>query len=135
LFEYYYENIYKIEEVEIAGGAKQKIETYEYLILKDLAKEIEHKVGDSEKKAMIDKVMLLKENMNSFSTLINEYDLRRTLNTSELLNQNQKKNIDVNDIANNVNLVKLRNLKTAFDEGLITEEEYNNSKRKFLGAN
>jgi hypothetical protein len=135
LFEYYYENIYKIDEVEIAGGAKQKIETYEYLILRDLAKEIEHKVSEPEKKAMIEKVMLLKENMNSFSTLINEFDPRRTLNTTELLNQNQKKNIDVNDIAKDVNLDKLRNLKTAFDEGLITEEEYNNSKRKFLGAN
>jgi hypothetical protein len=131
IFEYYYENIYKIEEVELSGGAKQKIETYEYRILRDLAKEIEMKVGDSEKQILVQKVVELKNNLDSFSKEINNQDLRRKIIPSLLLNEKKE---ETKIPSKEINLKMLRELKAALEEGLITQEEYNNTKRKFLGT-
>lgn len=43
MLEYYYENIYKLQEIEVAGGAKTKLDTYEYRITRQLATELENK--------------------------------------------------------------------------------------------
>ncbi len=134
IFEYYCENVYKIEEVEIAGGAKQKIESYEYRILRDLSKEIESKVSGIERPELIERVMRLKNDLDSFSITINEHDLRRKLNPAFLSVRDIDENKIPEAMSKDINLNKLRELKAAFDEGLITQAEYDNSKRKFLEA-
>lgn len=69
MLEYYYENIYKLQEIEVAGGAKTKLDTYEYRITRQLATELENKIPPSEKQNFVQRVNVLKNNLDDFSTL------------------------------------------------------------------
>ena len=139
IFEYYYENIYNLQEIEISGDAKIKVETYEYTIAKNLAREIETRVHPNEKQEFINRVLQLKNNLDEFSFLCGD-GMKRVLKVDEILldaekqidgNLPQEQHIGGNG---NMNLQRLKEMKTALDEGLISEEEYNNAKKQFLKA-
>lgn len=139
IFEYYYENIYNLQEIEISGDAKIKVETYEYTIAKNLAREIETRVHPNEKQEFINRVLQLKNNLDEFSFLCGD-GMKRVLRVDEILldaekqidgNLPQEQHIGGNG---NMNLQRLKEMKTALDEGLISEEEYNNAKKQFLKA-
>ncbi|MFC2093566.1 tubulin-like doman-containing protein [Bacteroidota bacterium] len=140
IYEYYYDNIYKLEETEISGDAKRKIETYQYNIVRNLAKEIEGKIKDEDRSEFIKKVKRLKENMDSFSILCGDGD-KRVLKIEKILSKDKKELFEESkgtqsSISNgNITKEKLKELKEAFDEGLITEEEYYKAKKKFLEYN
>ncbi len=139
IFEYYYENIYNLQEIEVSGDAKIKVETYEYTIAKNLAREIESKVHPNEKEAFIQRVMELKNNMDSFSELCGD-GMKRVLKVKEILLDKEQdldgnlvtEKVNQTDTNGNINLNRLKEMKLALDEGLITEEEYNNAKKEFL---
>ena len=138
IFEYYYENVYKLQEVEISGEAKHKIETYEYAIAKMLARETESKVGADNREKFIEKVMNLKSNLDSFSELCGD-ELKRVLKVDKILSKEELKSAppaEVETVGKNgngeMNLERLKELKQALDEGLISEEEYQKAKNVFL---
>ena len=140
IYEYYYDNIYKLEETEISGDAKRKIETYQYNIVRNLAKEIEGKIKDEDRSEFVKKVKQLKENMDSFSMLCGDGD-KRVLKIEKILSKDKKelfeesKGTQSSKGNGSITKEKLKELKEAFDEGLITEEEYNKAKKKFLEFN
>ena len=140
IYEYYYDYIYKLEETEISGDAKRKIETYQYNIVRNLAKEIEGKIKDEDRSEFIKKVKQLKENMDSFSLQCGDGD-KRVLRIDKILSKNKKelfvepKDSQSSKANGSITKEKLKELKEAFDEGLITEEEYNKAKKKFLEFN
>ena len=140
IYEYYYDNIYKLEETEISGDAKRKIETYQYNIVRNLAKEIEGKIKDEDRSEFIKKVKRLKENMDSFSMLCGDGD-KRVLKIEKILSKDKKelfeesKGTQSSKANGSITKEKLKELKEAFDEGLITEEEYYKAKKKFLEYN
>ncbi len=140
IYEYYYDNIYKLEETEISGEAKRKIETYQYNIVRNLAKEIEGKIKDEDRSEFIKKVKQLKENMDSFSMLCGD-GVKRVLRIDKILAKSKRELYEeapasLSIKANGgISKNKLKELKEAFDEGLITEEEYNKAKKKFLEYN
>ncbi|MBI5403681.1 MAG: hypothetical protein HY959_09790 [Ignavibacteriae bacterium] len=129
LFEYYYENIFKLEEFEISGEAKKKKETYQYQIVRNFAKDIENKISQEEKDGFIKNVIDLKKNLDSFSYLCGD-GLKRILKIDSLLKGNKKKETAVSE--EKTGIEKLKELKNALDLGLITEEEYKKAKEKFL---
>ncbi|MCB0725622.1 MAG: hypothetical protein KDC73_13080 [Ignavibacteriae bacterium] len=139
IFEYYYENIYNLQEIEISGDAKIKMETYEYTIAKNLAREIESKVQPNEREEFINRVLYLKNNLDAFSELCGD-GMKRVLKIQQIL-MGKEKELDGNLIqepaisnGNNegMSLQRLKELKLALDDGLITEEEYNKAKQEFL---
>jgi hypothetical protein len=137
LYEYYYDIIYKPQEFEISGDAKRKVETYQFKILRSLAKEIEDKVTLKEKGAFTERVIYLKNNLDTISFLVGDGG-KRALKVNELL-YSENGNTDVpytssetNTNKNFVSKNKLKEFKEALDEGLITTEEYENAKREFL---
>lgn len=140
IYEYYYDYIYKLEETEISGDAKRKIETYQYNIVRNLAKEIEGKIKDEDRSEFVKKVKQLKENMDSFSMLCGDGD-KRVLKIEKILSKDKKelfeesKETQSSKGNGSITKEKLKELKEAFDEGLITEEEYNKAKKKFLEFN
>ena len=126
IFEYYYENIYKIEELELSGGAYKKIETYQYKIVRDLAKNIEIKIKALSNPDIIKKIESLKSNIDGFSYLCGD-------GIKRILKPFAEKAIEKHtDIDKDININKLRELKKAFEEGLISEKEFNEAKIKFL---
>jgi len=129
IFEYYYENIFKLEEFEISGEAKKKKETYQYRIVRNFAKDIENKVSPEEKDRFIKSVIELKNNLDSFSYPCGD-GLKRILNTDAMLSDTKKK--EKAGSSEKVGIEKLKELKNALDLGLITEEEYRKAKEKFL---
>jgi len=129
IFEYYYENIFKLEEFEISGEAKKKKETYQYQIVRNFAKETENKISPDEKDEFIKNVIALKKNPDSFSFLCGD-GMKRILKTDTLLQEIKKKETSAAD--EKIGIEKLKELKNAFDLGLITEEEYKKAKEKFL---
>jgi hypothetical protein len=137
IYEYYYDNIYKLEETEISGEAKRKVETYQYKIVRNLAKEIERKIKDNERKEFINKVKQLKENLDSFTKLCGDGQ-KRVLKIDKILSRSRKdiseesKRTQVIKTNGGITREKLKELKEALDEGLITEEEYNKAKKEFL---
>ena len=137
IYEYYYDNIYKLEETEISGEAKRKVETYQYKIVRNLAKEIEGKIKGNERKEFINKVKQLKENLDSFTKLCGDGQ-KRVLKINKILSRSRK---DISEESKRTQFIKthggmtrekLKELKEALDEGLITEEEYNKAKKEFL---
>jgi predicted RNA-binding protein associated with RNAse of E/G family len=91
-----------------------------------LSKNIERKIIKEGKDNYLNKIHYLKENPDSFSFRINKTDLKRVLILKDLMNKKEKvpgKNIDVS---------KLKELKSAFEQGLITEEEFKIAKKRFL---
>jgi len=137
IYEFYYDIIYKPQEFEISGDAKRKVETYQYKILRLLAKEIEDKITLKEKAAFIERVIYLKTNFDTISFLVGDGQ-KRALKVNELLySENGNTNISdaSHEISTNKNLIsknKLKEFKQALDEGLITTEEYENAKKEFL---
>lgn len=140
IYEYYYDNIYKLEETEISGDAKRKIETYQYNIVRNLAKEIEVKIKDEDRTEFVKKVKQLKENMDSFSMLCGDGD-KRVLRIDKILAKNKRELSEETPVSHSIKAnggitkEKLKELKEAFDDGLITKEEYNKAKKKFLEYN
>jgi len=129
IFEYYYENIFKLEEFEISGEAKKKKETYQYQIVRNFAKDIENKIPPDGKDAFIKSVIELKRNLDTFSFLCGD-GMKRILKIDTLLQGSKKKESSVPE--EKIGIEKLKELKNAFDLGLITEEEYKKAKEKFL---
>lgn len=129
IFEYYYENIFKLEEFEISGEAKKKKETYQYQIVRNFAKDIENKIPPDGKDAFIKSVIELKRNLDTFSFLCGD-GMKRILKIDTLLQGSKKKETSVPE--EKIGIEKLKELKNAFDLGLITEEEYKKAKEKFL---
>lgn len=134
IFEYYYENVYKLEEIEISGEAKKKNETFQYKIVRELAQEVENLIPIESRDEYIKKIKKLKQNPDSFSRLSGDR-IKRILRISELLNENilQKQSADksLHD-DNSFSYDKLKELKRALDENLITQEEYETAKKKLL---
>jgi len=133
IFEYYYENIYKPEEVSISGEAKRKVETYQYKIVRELAQEIENIIPGDKKEEYIKNVNKLKNNYDSFSYLCGDGN-KRTLKVNELLaisaiDKGREKATDNNP---KFNIEELKKLKQAYDENLITKEEFEIAKKKIL---
>jgi hypothetical protein len=90
IFEYYYENIFKLEEFEISGEAKKKKETYQYQIVRNFAKDIENKIPPDGKDAFIKSVIELKRNLDSFSFLCGD-GMKRILRIDTLLQESRNK--------------------------------------------
>ncbi|MCX6161559.1 MAG: hypothetical protein NTV87_09530, partial [Ignavibacteriae bacterium] len=159
IYEYYYENIYKLEEVEISGEAKKMTETYQYRIIRGLAKEVENKITPDKRNDFINKVFYLKANIDSFSYLPEKTpdgqeilkDQKRSLKVKDLLRAQELNSESSGSVqrsqelspggkpqkyqelfSGDINLPKLKELKKALDEGLISENEYNTAKNKFL---
>lgn len=138
IFEYYYEKVYPLHEIEISGEAKRKIETYEYYITKMLAKEIENKVKESDRQEFINRVLYLKDHIDEFSELCGD-GMKRVLKVNNILNNSEEPvkssgiEISSSGSGNGINLNKLKELKTALEEGLISQEEFEKAKNKFLG--
>ena len=135
IYEYYYDDIYKPTEFEISGDAKRKIETYQYKILRNLSKEIEDKIALSEKDDFTIKVIRYKNFPDDISVLAGD-GKKRILKVSEILNDingNNTEKESANDKnTGSISKNKLKQFKEALDEGLITEEEYDNAKKEFL---
>lgn len=133
IFEYYYENVYRLEEIEISGEAKKKNETFQYKIVRELAKGVEDLIPQESRNEYIQKIKKLKQVPDNYSKLSGD-GLKRILRVSELLNENltQKQNVNVNADSTSFSYDKLRELKKAFDENLITQEEYETAKKKLL---
>jgi hypothetical protein len=126
IYEYYYERVYETIKKELSGEVKLNIDTYEHKIVRELSKNIERKIIKEGKDNYLNKIHYLKENPDSFSFRINKTDLKRVLILKDLMNKKEKvpgKNIDVS---------KLKELKSAFEQGLITEEEFKIAKKRFL---
>jgi len=131
IFEYYYENVYKLEETEIAGGAKRKVETYQYDIVRNLARNIEEKMTDENRPEFISRVRSLKNDMDSFSDLCADR-LKRVLKVDSLSDISATATADNEPSNEKIGLEKLKELKNALDLGLITVDEYNKAKENFL---
>lgn len=133
IFEYYYENVFKLEEFEISGQAKKKKETYQYRIVRNFAKDIENKVHPDEKEEFVRNVKLLKNGLDDFSALCGD-GLKRVLKVSNLTESGKPATGKVfgGSKADSISLGRLKELKEAFELGLITEEEYKKAKDKFL---
>jgi len=134
LYEYYYDIIYRPQEFDVSGHAKTKIETYQFKILRSLAKEIEDKITLSEKDVFSDRVIFLKNNPDEISILVGDGE-KRSLKVSELLSADNEINTGdkpENDREKSVSMKKLREFKEALDDGLISAEEYEKAKKEFL---
>ena len=132
IFEYYYEKIYKLEELEIAGEAKKKSETFQYKIVRELAREVEDLIPIDTRDKYIQRINKLKQNYDAFSILSGDR-VMRILKVDELLNENftTKQNVNSNVKTENT-YDKLKELKKAYDDNLITLEEYETAKKKLL---
>jgi hypothetical protein len=132
IFEYYYENIFRLEEFEISGEAKKKKETYQYQIVRNFAKDIENKIPPNEKDGFIKKVIDLKNNLDSFSYLCGD-GMKRILKIDSMLTDSKKQEKETAKAGDEkISIDKLKELKNALELGLITEEEYKKAKEKFL---
>jgi hypothetical protein len=133
IFEYYYDNIYKPEEVLISGEAKKKVETYQYSIVRELAREIENIIPADKKEEYIRKINKLKHNYDSFSFLCGD-GKKRTLKVNDLMESGTGDAGFSTDSGSGskISIEELKKLKQALDEGLITEEEFEAAKKRFL---
>lgn len=133
IFEYYYENIFKLEEFEISGQAKKKKETYQYQIVRNFAKDIENKIHPDEKENFVKKVRSLKKDLDSFSEKCGD-GLKRVLRTDLLLGGEKTRQAKDTAVLTDerIGIERLKELKNAFELGLITAEEYKKAKEKFL---
>lgn len=134
IYEYYYENVYKPEEIAISGEAKKKIETYQYKVVRELARKVENGIPEEERDKYISKVQKLKSNPDSYSKLSGD-GIKRILRVNELLNDESvsgKDSTAKEQIKTGISYDKLKELKKALEDKLITEEEYEKAKNKFL---
>lgn len=134
IYEYYYENVYKPEEIAISGEAKKKNETYQYKVVRELARKVENSIPDEDREKYISKVQKLKSNSDSFSKISGD-GIKRILKVKELLNEEVTSDADSNAGEQNksgISYAKLVELKKALDDKLITQEEFEKAKNKFL---
>ncbi len=134
IYEYYYENVYKPEEIAISGEAKKKNETYQYKVVRELARKVENSIPDEEREKYISKVQKLKSNSDSFSKISGD-GIKRILKVKELLNEEVTSDADSNAGEQNksgISYAKLVELKKALDDKLITQDEFEKAKNKFL---
>jgi len=140
IYEYYYDEVYKPMEIESAGEEKRKLESYQYRIARELAKEIEDSIQDSEKEKFVEDVHKMKREFNNFTELIGD-GKKRKLKINSLVNSEQKTEVKQEVKTNGtkaeityetISLDELKKYKTAMEEGLISEEEYNKVKTQFL---
>ena len=134
IYEYYYEHVYKLEEIAISGEAKKKNETYQYKIVRELARNVENMIPEETREKYIAKVQDLKKRLDSFSKLSGD-GIKRILRVKELLNEVIATDSSTSTKEQNksgISYDKLKELKKAFDDKLITQEEYEKAKNKFL---
>jgi hypothetical protein len=129
LYEYYYEHVYTIEEIETTGKGIRHIEPYQYKVIRELARELENRLGKDYLETNTRKISELKNNPDSFSYLCGDGN-KRILKLDVLLNFSPEKPAEVSD--DSPVLKKLRELKKAFEEKLISEEEYNKARKKII---
>lgn len=133
IYEYFYGNVYKPEEIEIPGEAIKRKETYQYRIARKLANETEEQIPLKERDNFVKEVSKLKNELNKFSYLCDD-GIRRVLKIKEILKSDieseKKDKIKLSD--KEINIDKLREIKRAFDEGLISKEEYEKAKNRFI---
>ena len=134
IYEYYYDVIYMPAEYEIAGEAKRKIETYQYTILRNLSREIESKISIQSKEKFIEKVVSYKKFPDTYSFLCGDGE-KRVLRVEEILSTSEgdgnsseqsKKTYPV------LSKDRLKEIKEAHEEGLISAEEFEKAKKEFL---
>src|SRR4029078_10463470 len=110
-------------------------ETYQYKILRDLAREIEDKITLKEKNEFTENVIHYKNNLDEISKLVGDGD-KRALRVNELLiNENGStvdKSLSSDVSSGHISKNKLKEIKEALDEGLISAEEYEKAKKEFL---
>jgi len=126
ILEYYSEKVYPVEEIESSGGEKSKRSSLKHNYLKKLIKEIEHNIPTELKDKVISRAKYLKNNLDEISFLsidVPKRILKINKFTTNNLTSEDKSSIDIN---------KLSELKIALEKGLITEEDYNIAKQKFL---
>lgn len=134
IYEYYYENVYKPEEIAISGEAKKKNETYQYKVVRELARKVENSIPDEERDKYILKVQKLKSNPDSFSILSGD-GIKRILKVKDLLNEEVTYDAGSKEreqYKSGISYAKLVELKKALDDKLITKEEFEKAKNKFL---
>ncbi|MFA5012687.1 MAG: tubulin-like doman-containing protein [Ignavibacteria bacterium] len=134
IYEYYYENVYKPEEIAISGEAKKKNETYQYKVVRELARKIENSIPNEEREKYILKVQKLKSNPDSFSKLSGD-GIKRILKVKDLLNEEVTYDAGSKEreqFKSGISYAKLVELKKALDDKLITKEEFEKAKNKFL---
>lgn len=131
ILEYYYDVVYKPEDIELSGGAHKRFETYQYRFVRNFAKEIEEKLSAIDINKISSLVNKYKFNLDSISTLLPN-STKRVLKINEILKRTNALPIHADE---NIDLEKLRNLKQAMEEGLISEEDYNKAKEVFLKNN
>jgi hypothetical protein len=126
--------VYKLEEIEISGEAKKKNETFQYKIVRELAQEVEDLIPIESRDEYIKKIKKLKLNPDSFSRISGDR-VKRILKVNELLNENlsQTQNVIKSVQADSTfSYDRLKELKKAFEENLITQEEYETAKKRLL---
>lgn len=124
--EYYSEKVYPVEEIESSGGEKTKRISLKHNYLKKLIKEIEHNIPANQKDTVISRAKYLRNNLDEISFLSVDTPkriLKINKLTTDTITSEKNSYIDIN---------KLSELKIALDKGLITEEDYNIAKQKFL---
>lgn len=129
ILEYYYENIYKIEEIETSGKGIKQIESFKYKVTRELAREIENRLGEDFIEQNSKNILKLKNNLNDFSSLCGDGD-KRILNLEILYDFSKT---DIHSVTEDSSILnKLRELKKAYEEGLITESEYIKARKKII---
>lgn len=129
LLEYYYEHIYKIEEVETSGKGIKQVEPYQYKVIRELAREIENKLDREFILKYSKKIAELKNNPDNFSYLCGDGN-KRILKPDILFKSSEQETKILTEDSSI--LQKLRDLKKAFEEGLISEEEHNKARKKII---
>jgi len=140
---------YKPIEIESAGEEKRKLESYQYRIARELAQEIEDSIQESQKPEFVDGVHKMRREFNSFTELIGD-GKKRKLKVSNLVSLKDDSIADVKGmqsasvksngteivpsekISEKISLDELKKYKSALEDGLISEEEYNKVKNEFL---
>jgi hypothetical protein len=131
ILEYYYDEVYKPEEIELSGGAHKKLETYKYKFIRELAREIEDRISISEMPRISKIVNEFKSNPDRISRLLPD-GKKRVLKYKDIIENSDSVVASTDE---HMTLEKLRNLKSALEEGLISEEDYKMAKENFLKNN
>lgn len=128
ILEYYYDVVYKPEDVELSGGAIKRFETYQYRFVRDMARELEERISVNEMPRISRIVNDYKINPDRISKFLPD-KIKRVLKYNLIMEKSESHAAEANG---DVNLEKLRNLKSALDEGLISNEDYIKAKENFL---
>ena len=97
--------------------------------MKEMTNNVINKILPEENNKVTEDIKRLKSSPDLFS-YYNGDGNKRVLKVAEILKSSPGKDYKSDD--NNISINKLRELKQAYEEGLISEEEFENSKKKFL---